>query len=638
MDLTLFNPEQKQAITLPISPQEVPDILVLAGAGSGKTRVLTYRIAYLHEQGIPLSQVLAVTFTKKAANEMKERLAKLVPPGSRVKMGTFHSIANDILRTYYDRPFDIIDDGDQTRMLRRIIKHHEEIDNASTKKVKSWLSYQRSKCLDPLQPSLGDSDEVKAYRQVVQIYYEEKTKLGEGVMDFDDLLEKAVEMLHSNERVRRQLQARWKYLLVDEYQDTNTRQFEFISLLRGENAQLLHVGDEDQLIYSWRGAEIKHIISAYKASLESPHVTCITLHRNYRCSANILSLANEVVEMNTQRTGKALSAHKSAGKPVGVYVGNDESDEAAFIARRIAKWQEEGVALSDIAILYRTNRMARPIEAGLIEEGLAYKLYNGVAIFDSVEVRLMMALLWFAYRPDEAYYLDIINDTIKMRLGMATLLKHNDKRLAAKQDWVAYLEANPKLGNRAHVDEFIELVRDAQKFLAAGMLCEAAQNFLYRGDLMRFYKEEARENKAKTLDLFFTIIGNYEHECQTRNATPTVPDFQENRLLNDEVMDGEKANQVQVMTIHKAKGLEFKRGFIVGMQDGVFPMLFDEGEEENEEDRRLAYVAITRFMDELVLTRAGFRVGYKQLDTYSSLVDPSIRGLLEKGVVSEIYG
>lgn len=631
MDLSLFNNEQKQAILLPISPLAVPEILVLAGAGSGKTRVLTYRVAHLISQGVPASQLLAMTFTKKAAKEMQERTQKLVGPGQKVKMSTFHSLCADLLRQYSTASFDIIDDNDQKAILRTLIKEHHELNEIPVKDYLQWLSYKRSKCLDPLARQPNEGESIRLFRMLTERYISAKQRL--GAYDFDDLLEKTVEMLKSRSDIARLLQHQWRYILVDEYQDTNSRQAELLSLLRGKQTQFLQVGDEDQLIYSWRGAEISHILSSFKRSQEDRNVLCIPLLTNYRCSANILTLANEVVSVNYKRTGKTLKPHLPKGKPVSITIYSNEHEEADAIARQIKSWYSKGIALKDMAILVRVNRLAKPIERALIDKKLPYHLHNGTALFDKAEVRLLLNLLWFSSRPNETFYLQQVLDVLKFGLGPAALRKLSPQ-LDNGKSWLDILREMPSKQDK--IGPLVESCLRASELLAQGKLGDAAAFILQASPLLDAFKEDERDARADNVSLVIRVIRDYESEALANNQEISLSGFQEQRLLNDELTDNDGGKDVvHIMSVHKAKGLEFTCGAILGMQDGVFPMsMGDDPDRDGEEEIRLAYVAITRFKQELLITRAARRVGFNNISMASILTGPHESHLAAQGVVN----
>lgn len=637
MNLDLFNPEQKEAITLSHRPEDVKNVLLIAGAGSGKTRVVVNRISYLiNECKVAPRNILALTFTKKAAIEMKSRATMLIGSNKPVKMSTFHSLAADLLRAFGDVPVEIIDDNDKDKILRMLIKEKELGEVVKLKSFKSWLDFQRNKCIDPEESVHNENPTISMYRDLAKSYRIAKSQIGGGVFDFDDLLENTVAMLESNERLVKTIRNRWRYVMVDEYQDTNRLQFKLLSLLCGEKTQLLQVGDEDQLIYSWRGAEIEHILKSYEDSQNSSETKCIVLNRNYRCSGNILELANKVVSENVDRAGKVLIPHKDKGKPVIIRGYQDCSDESEDVASQLSRWEAKGIALGQMAVLFRTNRMARRLEAAMLSEGIPYKLHNGVAMFDAKESQLLMSLLRFTERPDETFFLRDIFSQIKYGLGPGAIDKEDSRRTKSGVDWITHLKANPSLMKKERVSELVRYFEGAKELLEKGDLLGAAQHWFHKWDITQFYKAESRDNRAETIIQLFEVIESYEHDAKLRDTKPTVLDFQEQRLLNDSLLDGEDEDAVHLMTIHRAKGLEFQCGAIVGMQDGVFPVDPDEMGDAGEENFRLAYVAITRFKEELMITRAAYRVGFNRVSTYSTLMDNHLDDLEEEQVIAYV--
>lgn len=628
MDLSLFNPQQREAILLPISSQAVPEILLLAGAGSGKTRVLTYRVAHLISQGIPAGNILAMTFTKKAAMEMQERTLQLVGPGHPVIMSTFHSLCADLLRRFADRAFDIMDDHDQKGLIKTLIKEHDSLADVSVKPFMQWLSFQRSKCNDPTLSKKDDSEEVKRHRLLSRLYYQAKQRMGN--CDFDDLLEHAVELLINKPNLRQALHQKWRYILVDEYQDTNRRQAQLLSLLRGSDTQFLQVGDEDQLIYSWRGAEIEHIMAAYAQSQEDRRITCIPLLTNYRCSARILTLANEVVSVNQKRTGKSLNAHLPAGNPVNIIAFNDEQEEATAIAKQLKAWHDKGVAYNEMAVLIRMNRLSRGLERALIAQKIPYHLHNGTAIFDTKEVRLLLNLLWFMTKPNDLFYLQQALDVIKVGIGPAALKKLKSK-INADTSWVDILNDYPK--KTPNLIAMLDGCNKAIPLLKTGSVAGAASVLLQSSTLLSAFKEEEHERRGRNISLVIGIMQDYEDEATEEGKTPSFHDFQEQRLLNDNLIEKPEKSALHIMSIHKAKGLEFTCGAILGMQDGIFPMEPDSLRDGEEEDIRLAYVAITRFKKDLMITRAAWRVGFSNISLSSCITGPHESVLKQKGVI-----
>ncbi len=632
MNLKSFNPEQLEAVTLSHDASIIRNVLLVAGAGSGKTRVIVHRIAYLmkHFKVAPRN-ILALTFTKKAALEMKTRTMSLLGSKKPVKMTTFHSLSADLLRAFGPTPVEVIDENDKNKILRMLIKEKDAGEVIKLKEFNKWLNYHRSKCIDPEERLQNESETVSAYRDLAKSYRLAKEKIGQGVFDFDDLLEKVVTLLESNPRLVKTIHNRWRYILVDEYQDTNRIQFKILSLLTGEKTQLMQVGDEDQLIYSWRGAEIEHILSTFEASQKEKLTKCIVLDRNYRCSPNILKLANSIISQNVERSGKSLKAQKTNNHPVVIKEYPDCSSEAEDIASQVRRWHDKGIKYRDMAVLFRINRLSKSLESALISEGVPYTLSNGIALFDTKESQLLLALLRFTERPSETFFIKDIFSFIKYGLGPSTIDREDLKRQETGRNWVSHLLSDPALMKKERLRELVTIYKGAKAHLDKGDLVGAAQHWFYKWDLLQFFKEDSKENRTDTILQIFEILSNYEHDAALRNVSPSVLDFQETRLLNDALTVCESDDALNLMTIHKAKGLEFECGVIMGIQDGVFPTNPDEMGDDKEENLRLANVAITRFKTELIITRASFRKGFQHSSSYSSIIDSHLEKLIKGG-------
>lgn len=633
MNLSSFNDAQRKAIELPISSETTPEILILAGAGSGKTRVLTYRIAYLIEKGVNPKSILALTFTKKAANEMKERCFQITPSAKLVTLSTFHSLCADLLRKFSSVKFDILDDADQRSLIKTIAKE-SMTQMVDVKTFMEWMTYQRAKCLDISTAQARDSDEIRAFRSLYCEFDFRKKQM--KALDFDDLLEKTVILLEKRKDIKNYLQNMWRYILVDEYQDTNKRQSQLLELLKGDMTQFLQVGDEDQLIYSWRGAEIEHILNAYHNSLHSKKITCIPLLTNYRCDKNILTLANTIVASNISRTGKELSPHLPAVRPVKIYSYSYDVEESDSIVSQMKRWFNEGVRWKDIAVLIRINRLSRALERALIESRVPYKLYNGLALFDTKEIRSMMNLMTLCTKPDETFYLQQTLEVIKLGIGPATI-KNMAKYLNENTTWLDLLTLHSGKKQDKKIEKFVSACRSAQKMVSQGELSQAAEHLMLHSMLLDAFKEEEQESRGENLLLFISILQDYEREKTGSDSLPSLSDFQEKRLLDDTLLDKDEGDAVHIMSVHKSKGLEFECGVILGMQDGVFPMKEASPDRDNEEDVRLAYVAITRFKKELMITRAERRSGFNDISPLSSITGPHEANLEKKGVL-KIYG
>lgn len=650
LDLVIssFNSAQKEAVLLSHLPSEVKNILIVAGAGSGKTRVLTTRIAYLLEKhNIDPNNIVGITFTRKAADEMKERVVKMTPRGHLVKLCTFHSLCSDLIKGFRPGVFSILDEHDQREMLKIILATHKKqaesycFGDFKLKNYLEWLGAVRSNCLDPIVVSqsgqaAAEAAEKEDEKNRMLSYYlmtrEYNRQKGERFLDFDDLIEKMVEILKNGVKEREALQRRWKYVLVDEYQDTNTRQFELLSLIVGPSTQMLQVGDEDQLLYSWRGAKIEYILRAYKDSQRDPSIKCVKLLENYRCSARILRVANAVISSNTQRTGKSLLPTKDNGLPVSLSVFSDEYQESDFIARRIIEWHGKGIRFDKMAILFRTNAMAMNIERALVERGVPYKLYDGAAMFDRLEVRLLINLLWIAHLPDSDLYVSQVFESVRIGVGEDTIRKWSMAREVSKKSWLDFLSSVP-LAKRVDSVLFYALLsawKEAAHLLSSGMLCEAVAVWMRDFPVLKLFKEEEREKRSEYIELFAGILSNYQDDCELRKTVPSLEGFHEQRLLNDAMIDPKATGKVHLMTLHRSKGLEFEVGIIPGIQDGLFPRMV-EGNTEFEEEVRAAYVGITRFMHELLLTRAARRVRYPSVVLESSILDHHLPELIKAG-------
>lgn len=634
MDLAGFNPQQIEAITLPVLVSELSDVLIIAGAGSGKTRVLINRINYLVENGVDGGQIVALTFTRKAANEMRDRLKDLPNYSTKTKMSTFHSLAVDILKEFSDSNFEIIDETDKKKLVKSILAREEFKTDVSIKEFISYLSYKRNLCENPYDVEEGDDLSIIDYKNLAKIYREEKKKIGHGgAFDFDDLVEQAVLLLARKKGVQRLLHRRWKYLLIDEYQDTNKIQYKFLSLIRGAQTQLLQVGDEDQLIYSWRGADISHILSSYKESVEGNKVKCVVLNTNYRCSANILEVANSIVAVNQKRTGKKLVANNPDGEPVRVREFYSSFDEADAISAQIKKWHSRGVDFDSIAILVRANMIGRSAERALIKNKVPYFVHNGTALFDTKEVRLVTSLLKLTENPKEVFYLDSIIDVIKLGIGNKALEKIRSSIKDSDLDVIEYLKLHPTHSANERVKKLIELMPRAKSLLKDGLIKDCANHWLLKFELMNFFKEDDRDKRMDSCLLFFEVLDDYEHEKSILGEKVSIADFQEQRLINDDLVKKGEISAVHIMSIHKAKGLEFDYGFVVGVQDGIFPKELTSDGLIEEEDVRLAYVAVTRFKKEMWITKSMERVGYKGISSYSSLVDDLPDRLFEQNII-----
>ncbi len=614
LDLSRLNPPQAQAVRSVEGP-----LLVLAGAGSGKTRVIVHRIAYMIQQGIAPTQILAVTFTNKAAAEMKERVGELVgrAVGKQLTVCTFHAFGCEVLRSYietlgYPKRFGIADASDQYSLVRRAMKTLS-IDERKfdARKVLSLVS--RAKCAgvvpQPKPEAVGDDyDLVTA---MVYPRYELALK-AQGTVDFDDLILLPMRLLREHADVRAELQDRYRYLLVDEYQDTNRSQLDLLVLLAGERRNVCAVGDDDQSIYSWRGAEVENIL---RFDRHFPGCKEIRLEQNYRSTASVLAAANAVIAKNEERKPKRLWTQSGPGDLVQVVTCTDEDEEARFISRQISRLLEKGRRPKDMAILYRTNGQSRPLEEALRADEIPYDVVGGQEYFDKREIKDIVAYLKACQNSrDEVSVLRIINvpargigDTTVERLARkARMLKLPLEEAMQRAGEFEELPA----GAGARVKAFHDLLeRYRQRFrtepldrVVADLVDEVGMRELARSSVQ---SAAAGARKVAAVDAFLESVKGYV----SREQRPSLDAYLKRIALDEREDDGgPPPSAVTLMTLHAAKGLEWPVVFFCGMEEDLMPHGGMQGEPPNlPEERRLAYVGITRAREQLFLTRAACR-------------------------------
>ena len=604
-----LNDRQREAVLATEGP-----VLVLAGAGSGKTTVLVNRIAYMiSEKHINPWNILAITFTNKAANEMKDRCERLL--GDTVKdmwVGTFHSVCVKILRTCidllgYNRDFIIYDTAD-TRTLMKECLRELDIDEKSfpPRNVLSIISSAKNDLMDaPTFENVYKSD----YRMSIisRIYFRYQTKLRKNnAVDFDDIILNTVKILSENPDVLERYRNKFRYILVDEYQDTNNSQYLLISLLAGDHGNLCVVGDDDQSIYKFRGANINNILNFED---DFPDTKKVTLDRNYRSTQNILDAANSVISHNNGRMGKDLWTDRADGGKVLTYTGTNEYDEARYITREIKKYFDENGRFGDCAVLFRINAQSRVIEEVLMRENIPYKVLSGLRFYDRKEIKDIIAYLRVLYNPNDDVSLARIINEPKRKIGNATLdrareiAENNDMPLyevvSHADDYPEFKTAIKKLL------AFSEIIESLRKLVDAIPLSELAERVMNdTGYMPSLMLEDTTESKTRIENLgeFMSVIAEFENNEETGNS---LGEFLEGITLVSDV-DGydETEDAVVLMTIHSAKGLEFPVVFVTGLEEGLFPgMRSMETEEDIEEERRLCYVAITRAKDTLHITK-----------------------------------
>ncbi len=616
MNLTALNREQRIAAETLDGP-----VLILAGAGSGKTRALTYRVANLLDHGVPAWRVLALTFTNKAAREMKGRVEALVGADAArdAWIGTFHATCAKILRQHIDKlgytsSFVIYDDDDQMSVLKGIYKQLN-IDDQSIpmREVKSKIGDAKNRLLTPDEWFMKTPRDYRSNRiHDIMTMYEKRLK-SLNALDFDDLLLRTLELFAEHPPVLSAYQDRFHYVMVDEYQDTNLAQYEFVRLLTRERRNLCVVGDDDQSIYGWRGADIRNILDFEK---DYPDAVVIKLEQNYRSTGNILDAANQVIAHNEGRKDKKLWTEQEEGEKIKIFCAGDERDESAWIADNIRRLRKAGESLGEIAILYRTNAQSRVPEEMLMRANIPYRVFGGQKFYDRKEILDILAYLRVIVNPVDDISLRRIINVPKRSIGdstVQTLMNH-----AQAMDMPLYSamgDLPEELGSRPRkcVTEFFNLMTtlsamkdtmDPEAFVTA---------LIQMTGLEEQYAREDTEEAKSRVENIHELLGAV-HEYVQMSENPTLEEYLENVSLVSELdRTGEDRNYVTLMTLHSAKGLEFDTVFIAGMEEGIFPSSRSSDDEARmEEERRLMYVGITRARRRLYLSRASVRMLYNQ--------------------------
>ena len=646
IDLTGLNGPQKEAVLCTEGP-----LLVLAGAGSGKTRVLTHRIAHLVEDlGVAPWQIMAITFTNKAAAEMRERLGGLIGPYSRgMWVSTFHSMCVRILRADCERlgfsqGFTIYDDDDSKRLVKHI---YGELNLDEKRYPVAAIRNRISKAKNDLQVAEVYAEEAeKGSDPVAKVAARVYTRLQErlrqlNAFDFDDLLLYTWLLLKNHPDVLAAYQQRFLYILVDEYQDTNHAQYALTQLLAAANQNIMVVGDDDQSIYSWRGADLRNILDFEK---DYPNAHVVKLEENYRSMGNILDAANAVIANNITRKSKKLFTSQPAGEKISVYVATDERDEGRWIASEIEKQHGSGTPYNQIAVFYRTNAQSRMLEDMLLRAGVPYRLVGGTRFFDRQEIRDVMAYLSLVVNPANDMAARRVINTPKRGIG-STTIEHID--YVARETECTFLQAAElcvadeaiRPNTRRAIGEFVSLIHEAQTY--EGDLRKVVEMIVDKAGLIEAYRavgSDEAQGRIENIQEFFGVVDEYaqthddadalfeppsvedfakgegEDVADASNAEPPVRTFQANSLADftewvtlrtdmDTMSDDGAA--ITLMTIHSAKGLEFDCVFVAGMEESLFPHGNSSQDAQGlEEERRLCYVAITRARKRLYLTNA----------------------------------
>ncbi|MBM4878220.1 DNA helicase II [Vibrio parahaemolyticus] len=614
-----LNDKQREAVAAPLE-----NLLILAGAGSGKTRVLVHRIAWLMsvEQASPFS-IMSVTFTNKAAAEMRGRIEELMM-GSASGMwnGTFHGICHRILRAHYldaklPEDFQIIDSDDQQRLLKRLIKA-QNLDEKQwpARQVAWWINGKKDEGLRPTHIDAYHDPVTKTYLQLYTAYQEACDRA--GLVDFAEILLRAHELLRDNKFVREHYQARFKHILVDEFQDTNNIQYAWLRMMAGPECHVMIVGDDDQSIYGWRGAKVENI---EKFTREFPSVTTIRLEQNYRSTKTILEASNTLIANNTERMGKELWTDGVVGEPISVYSAYNELDEARFAVNKIKEWQDKGGALNDAAMLYRNNAQSRVLEEALIQAGLPYRIYGGMRFFERQEIKDALAYMrLMANRNDDAAFERVVN-TPTRGLGDKTLetirRAARDRGCTMWEASVAMLDEKVLAGRAAGaLGRFIELITALEDDTLEMPLHEQTDHVIKYSGLFAMYEQEKGEKskaRIENLEELVTATRQFEKPEEAEEMSLLTAFLTHAALEAGEGQADEFEDAVQLMTLHSAKGLEFPLVFMVGVEEGMFPSQMSAEEAGRlEEERRLCYVGMTRAMQKLYITYAEMRRLYGQ--------------------------
>jgi DNA helicase-2/ATP-dependent DNA helicase PcrA len=599
LDLTGLNPQQRDAVTHGTGP-----LLVLAGAGSGKTRVITYRIAYLMgEMNIHPAKILAVTFTNKAANEMLERVERLVPAGGyRPWIGTFHSTSLRILRRYadclgYTKSFAVYDTADQLTLIRRCMRELNVNDEAfPPRAVLNRISSAKNELLGPAEYDKTNLDFFGA--RVGEIYRKYQQRLKEfDAMDFDDLIGNYVGLLEQHEDVRNELHERFQHLLIDEYQDTNRAQYVLVKLLAGKHGNVVAVGDEDQSIYRFRGADINNILNFER---DFPGANIIKLEQNYRSTGNILDAATGVVSNNIARKGKTLFTASGAGEPVRIVTAGNEREEAQFVVEKLTGMRSR-YKLTDYAVLFRTNAQSRPFEEELLRANLPYTVVGGVKFYERAEIKDVMSFIRLTVRPHDTPSIERVINVPSRGIGDTTVSALDEQAAARDVSLWTVVDGDisflPPRAAKA-VKEFREIVHDLQR-AANNPLPEFFDYVLLRTGYRRMLAESRDiqdESRLQNLDELLNSV----REFWEQNQSSSIADYLDSVTLMSDVDRYDTEKGVTLMTLHAAKGLEFKVVFLAGMEEGILPHSNSlEHNEDLEEERRLCYVGMTRAREQL---------------------------------------
>ncbi|CCL05519.1 DNA helicase, UvrD/REP type [Clostridioides difficile CD002] len=632
MNLDTLNPAQREAVEKTEGP-----VLILAGAGSGKTKVLTTRIAYLIEdKGVQAPNILAITFTNKAANEMRERVEQNIGPETKdMWISTFHSccvriLRKDINKIGYNRSFVIYDSADQVTLVKDCLKELNLSDKVfEPKAVISAISGAKDKLYTPKQfkdINMADNRMVK----IADIYalYQDRLKRN-SALDFDDLILKTVELFKANDEVLAYYRSRFRYIMVDEYQDTSKAQYELIKLLAREHQNICVVGDDDQSIYGWRGADIRNILE-FEKDYDNVHV--VKLEQNYRSTQVILDAANKVISNNIERKRKKLWSEKKEGELIKIQLTGSEVEEADFIADSIAQIaRKENRPYKDFAVLYRANAQARPVEDALNRSQIPYNIYGGTKFYERKEIKDLLAYLRVIQNPQDDISIKRIINVPRRGIGLRTIEKIEDRANLKQESIYSVLidiETNSDISTkaRASISGFVDIIgtlRTIKEVYPVSKLIEKVLDTTgYMDELVEIRnknekdltgKGEEAQDRIDNLREFISIALEFESSNDDTYENKDLETFLTSIALTSESNDEEDNDRVSLMTIHTSKGLEFPVVFLTGMEEGLFPIsraIKSMSDSQIEEERRLCYVGITRAKEELYMSLTEKRTLY----------------------------
>ena len=647
MDLSTLNDPQRQAVVHTQGP-----LLILAGAGSGKTRVLTHRIAYLiEEEAVNPWNIMAITFTNKAAGEMRERVDAQVGYGAEsIWVATFHSTCVRILRRYidrlhYDNHFTIYDTDDQKQLMKAVCKKLD-IDTKQMKErtLLNMISSCKNELITPMEYEMSTMGDFKK-KKMAQVYREYQAQLkSNNAVDFDDLIMLTVELFKNHPDVLQSYQDRFQYIMVDEYQDTNTAQFELIRLLASGHHNLCVVGDDDQSIYKFRGANIRNILDFEQVY---PEARVIKLEQNYRSTQNILTAANQVIKNNKGRKAKALWTDKGDGNPIHLLDFQNAYEEAEFIVADILKKRKKAIAdYRDCAILYRTNAQARLLEERFVIEGVPYHVVGGVNFYARREIKDLLCYLKTIENGQDDLAVKRILNVPKRGIGATSVAKvqsYADEKGISFFQALCQAKDIPSLGKAAEkMSAFTNLILVLRSKLSDYALSDLFEELLEETDYIEQMdvkdNDELKERKSNIEELKSKIV-QYE---ETHDTVDLGEFLEEVALVADIDSVNDDDNRVLLMTLHSAKGLEFPNVYLAGMEDGLFPSymsVISEDRDDLEEERRLAYVGITRAKEDLTITYARQRMingetQYHTISRFANEISPELFGEKEEKPVS----